>query len=110
MMRADFFISIGCCMYFDMSKETIMNFSLAREILKGYAGFNISLASDDLVPDFFAIVGDRGDERLYALALTIYQQLKAENKRRAKRKFLKQVKDEMCMTYNVRMVTEKMAA
>ena len=89
-------------MYFNMSKETISQFTTMRGIVKKRLGINLSLASDTLVEDFFVLVGTTGDQLLIDQALLVYRSLAEDNQRRSKAKILNELRDEMLSTYQQR--------
>ena len=97
-------------MYFHMSKDTINQFAIARDMIRMQMDYRLSLANDHLVEHFFKLVGDRGNAMLKQQAEVIFSHLMSDNSRRSKQKELKRYMSEMEHTYAIRHTEDESLA
>lgn len=97
-------------MYFNMSKETISQFTLVKGTIRSRLNVNLALASDSLVENFFTIVGEKGDKELVDQANLIYRSLREDNQQRPKAKYLKEQQASMLSAYELRSPEQRLRA
>lgn len=97
-------------MYFNMSKETISQFTIVKGTIRSRLNVDLALASDSLVEDFFTIVGDKGDQALVDQANLIYRSLREDNQQRLQAKYLKEQQASMLSAYELRSPVQGLRA